>query len=78
MVSARRQSGRMVQVRTVMGLAMVCLMPAGPIRGLAEALGSALAEVSAEASVGAAAAVAAEADLVIGSRFKLALNCRED
>jgi len=47
--------------------AMQPLMPAGASRGFAEAL--VLAEVSAEASVGAGAAVAAEADLVIGSRF---------
>ncbi len=51
---------------------MVCLMAAGAIRGSAEVL------VLAEGSVGAGAAVAAEADLVIGSRFKLALNCRKD
>ena len=57
-----------------MGLAMVCLMPAGALRGFVEAL--VLAEISVEASVGAA--VAAEADLVIGSIFKLALNCRKD
>ena len=54
--------------------AMECLMAAGAIRGFAEAL--VLAEVSVEA--GAGAAVAAEADLVIGSRFKLAVSCRKD
>jgi len=63
MVPARRHSGPMVQVRMVMVLAMQPPMLAGAIRGFAEAL--ALAEVS----VGAGAAVAAEADLVIGSRF---------
>ena len=72
MVPAHRHSGRMVQVRTVMGLAMVYLMLVGAIRGFAEAL--VLAEVSVEAEAG----LAAEADLVIGGRFKLALNCRED
>ena len=54
--------------------AMECLMAAGAIRGFAEAL----VLVLAEASVGAGAAVAAEADLVIGSRFKLAFSCRKD
>lgn len=61
-----------MQVRTAMAPATECLMPAGSIHGFAEAL------VLAEVSVGAGAAVAAEADLVIGSRFKLALNCRKD
>ena len=54
--------------------AMECLMAAGAIRGFAEAL--VLVEVSVE--VGAGAAVAAEADLVIGSRFKLAVSYRKD
>ena len=53
----------------VMGYPTQRLMLAGAIRGFAEAL--ALAEVS----VGAGAVVTAEADLVIGSRFKLAFNC---
>ncbi len=57
-----------------MVLAMVCLMSAKPIRGLAEALDSALDEASVEGGAG----VAAEADLVIGGKFKLALNCRKD
>jgi hypothetical protein len=47
-------------------------MAAGSTRGLAG--DSALAEVSVE--VGAEAAV--EADLVIGGRLKLAINCRKD
>ena len=68
MVPVCRQSGHIVQVRT----AMECLMAVGSIRGFAEAL------VLVEASVVAGAAVAAEADLVIGSRFKLAFNCRKD
>ncbi len=51
-----------------MVLPIQCLMPAGAIRGFAEV------SVLAEASVGAGAAVAAEADLVIGSRFKLAVS----
>jgi len=50
--------------------AMECLMAAESIRGFAEAL--ALAEVLVEA------VAAAEADLVIGSRFKLAFNCRKE
>jgi len=49
-------------------------MAAGAIRGFAEAL--VLVEVSVE--VGAGAAVAAEVDLVIGSRFKLAVSYRKD
>jgi hypothetical protein len=58
---------------------MVCLIAAESIRGFAEAL--VLAEVSVEAEAGAV--VAAEADLDIGSRFKLAINssgvnCRKD
>ena len=73
---ARRHSGPMVQVRMVMVPAMECLMAAGAIRGFAEALAEVSVEASVEASVGAGAAVAAEADLVIGGRFKLALNCR--
>jgi len=58
----------------VMVLAIQPLILAGAIRGFAEVL------VLAEVSVGvlAGAAVAAEADLVIGSRFKLAVNCRKD
>ena len=56
MVPARRHPGPMVQVRMV--------MVAESLRGLAGAL------VSAEVSVGAGAAVAAEADLVIGGRYK--------
>ena len=46
---------------------MVCFMLAGPIRGSVEVL--VLGEVSVEAG--------AEVDLVIGSRFKLASNCRK-
>jgi len=74
---ACRHSGAMVQVCTAMVPAMecliavmVCLTAAGAIRGFAEAL--VLVEVSVE--VGAGAAVAAEADLVIGSRFKALQN----
>ncbi|MBA7640782.1 hypothetical protein ES703_48453 [subsurface metagenome] len=51
---------------------MECLTAAESIRGFAEAL--ALAEASGEAG----AVAAAEADLVIGSRFKLAFNCGKD
>ena len=58
----------------VMVPAMKCLTAVGSIRGFAEAL----ALVLAGASVGAGAAVAAEADLVIDSRFMLAFNCRKD
>jgi hypothetical protein len=47
-------------------------MLAGSIRGFVEVLVS--AEVSAEVVGGAAA----EADLVIGGRFELAINCRKD
>ncbi len=78
---ACRHSGAMAQVCTAMVPATECLMLAGAIRGFAEALVLVSVEVSVEA--GAGAAVAAEADLVIGSRFKLALNslgvkCRKD
>ena len=73
MVPAYRHSEPMVQVCMVMVLAMQLLMPAGAIRGFAEALAS----VSAEVSVEAGAAVAAEAG-GFGSRFKLALNCKKD
>ncbi len=52
--------------------AIVCLMLAGPIRGSVEVL------VLGEVSVEAGAAVVAEVDLGIGSRFKLASNCRKD
>ena len=51
----------------VMVPAMQLLTPAGAIRGFVEAL--VLAEVSVEAEAGAVAEAAAEADLVIGSRF---------
>ena len=67
MEPAYRQSGHMVLVRTVMEPAMQPLMLAGAIRGFAEAL----VLVLAEASGGAVAA--AEADLVIGSRFKISI-----
>ena len=73
MVPVCRQSGHMVQVCTAMGCLMAvteCLMAAG----VAEALALDLAEVL----VGAGAEAAAEADLVIGSRFKLAFNCGKD
>jgi len=72
MVPVCRHLRHMVQVYMVMVLAMVCLMLAGPILGFAEAL------ALVEASVGAGVEVAAEADLVIGSIFNLALNCRKD
>ena len=71
---ACRHLGAMVQVCTAMVPAMECLMAAGSIRGFAEAL----VLVSAEVLVEAGAAVAAEADLFIGSRFKLAVSCRKD
>lgn len=66
MVPAYRHSGPMARVYLV----IVCLLLAGVIRGFVEAL--------AEVSVGAGAEVVAEADLVIGGRFKLASNCRKD
>jgi hypothetical protein len=74
---ACQRSGPMVQVCTAMVLAMQPLMLAGAIRGFAEDLALVLAEVSVEAEA------AAEADLVIGSRFKLTINslgvnCRKD
>jgi len=55
-----------------MVLAMQFLMLAGSTLGLAEVMELALAEVSVEAEA------AAEADLVIGSIFKIAFNCRKD
>ena len=58
----------------VMVPAIQPLMPAGAVCGFAEAL--VMAEVSVGAEAGAA--VAAEADLVIGNKFKLALNYRKD
>ena len=67
MVPVRRQSGYMAAVCTVMG----CLMAVESVRGFAEVL----AEVSVEDEAGAAVAAEAGADLVIGSRCKLALNC---
>ena len=51
---------------------MEWLTAAGSTRGFVEVL------VLVEASVVAGAAVAVEADLVIGSRFKLAFNCGKD
>jgi hypothetical protein len=73
----------MVQVSMVMVLAMVCLIAAGLVRGFAEALVLVEALALAEVSVGAGAEAAAEVDLVIGGRFKLAINsqgvnCRKD
>jgi len=52
---------------------MVCLMPAGAIRGFVEVLVLALAE----ASVGAGAEAAAEADSGLGGRFELANNLQK-
>ena len=62
----------------VMVLAIQPLMLAGAIRGFAEALVLAEASVEARAEVSGGAVVAAEADLVSGGRFKLALNCRKE
>jgi len=80
MVPAHRHLEPMVQVRTAMVPAMECRMVAWVIRGFAEDLVLALvgALVLAEVSGGAGAAVAAEADSVIGGRFKLASDCRKD
>ena len=74
MVPACRRLRPMVQVYMVMEPAMECLMQDGAIHGFAEASASVLAEVS----VGAGAEVAAEADWLIGGRFKLEGNCRKD
>ena len=63
-----------MQVRMVMVPAIQPLMPAGAIHGFGEAL--ILAEAADAAEAGAA--VGAEADLVIGKRFKLALSYRKD
>jgi hypothetical protein len=65
-VPAYQQSGRMVQVRMVMGY----LTADGSIRGFAEAL------VLAEASVEAGAEAVAGLDF--GGRSELAGSCRKD
>ena len=68
MVPAYRRLHPMMQVYMVMEPAMVCLMLAGAIRGFVEAL--VLVGVSVEAEAGATA----EAGLVIGGKFELAIN----